>query len=215
LSQAEEDQFNSAFGINLLNGYGLTEASPVVAANTPKNFKPGTVGKPLHNVAVKVISDDGVPLPPGSCGEICVFGPSVMERYCNVAAETQEMRTTDGWLRTGDHGSIDDDGFITVSGRKKEMIIVAGENVFPNEIESVILEMPQVAEVAVTAAQDEVHGEVPQAFVVPVPGMELPHDDVRAHCHKRLPGFKVPRRIIVSDELPKNAAGKIVKRLLK
>jgi long-chain acyl-CoA synthetase len=161
--------FEERFGIRIMEGYGLTETSPVVSINMPWAHRPGSVGRPLPGVEVLAVAGDGTPLPAGTEGELAVRGHCVMKGYHNRPAETASV-LRDGRLLTGDIGLVDEDGYVYITGRAKEMMIIAGENVFPREIESVLCEHPSVAEAAVIGAPDRLRGEVPVAFVVLRPG---------------------------------------------
>ncbi|HLG29765.1 MAG TPA: AMP-binding protein, partial [Candidatus Brocadiales bacterium] len=159
------ESFNRIFSFPLIEGYGLTEASPVVSVNSPENNKPCTAGQPLHNLQVRIVDDGGNNLPANKDGEIWVKGPNVMKGYHNMPEETRRTVTPDGWLKSGDIGRLDDDGFLKITGRKKELIIISGENVSPYEIEDVLSHHPKVFEVAVVGVSDDVRGEAPKAFV--------------------------------------------------
>ncbi len=207
--------FEQRFGKTIYEGYGLTEASPVVTLNTPQAHRASTVGRALPGIAVTAVDADGRPLPPGQDGELVVRGHCVMQGYLNKPEATAGV-IRDGALYTGDIGRIDADGFVAITGRAKDMMIVGGENVFPFEIETALMEHPSVAEVAVIGAPDDVRGEVPVAFVIPVPDRPLPSEaDLRSFCRQRLAAYKVPRRIIVAAELPRGPTGKILKRALR
>jgi long-chain acyl-CoA synthetase len=209
------DGFRSRFGIELLQGYGLTETSPVVSLNLPDAHRPGSIGRPIRNAQVRIVNDDGVYVPHGTDGEIQVRGPGVMQGYHGRPDLTQAAVSADGWLRTGDVGRQDADGFLSITGRKKEMMIVGGENVFPREIEAALLDHPAVAEAAVVGVPDASRGEVPAAFVICREGRSATDGELRAFVRERLAGYKVPRFVRVAEELPRSPTGKIHKRLLK
>jgi len=207
--------FEQRFGKTIYEGYGLTEASPVVTLNTPQAHRAGTVGRPLPGITVTPADADGRPLPPGQDGELVVRGHCVMQGYLNKPEATAGVIRA-GALHTGDIGRLDADGFVTITGRAKDMMIVGGENVFPFEIETALLEHPAVAEAAVIGIHDEVRGEVPVAFIIPAPGATPPSEaELRAFCRQRLAPYKVPRRIISAAELPRGPTGKILKRALR
>ncbi len=208
-------KFQELSGVPLIEGYGMTETSPVIALNRPDGQKWGTVGLPLDNLEVGTFDDEGKRLPPGEDGELWVRGPSVMKGYRNLPEETTEVLTPDGWLKTGDMAVIDSDGFIKITGRKKEMIISAGKNIYPVEIERTLAEHPHVFEAAVIGVADEVRGEVPMALVVPMPGTDLDRVSLTAFCRGKLSAFKVPRKIQVVKELPHTLTGKVLKRALR
>jgi len=209
------DRFKELFGLELLEGYGLTEASPVVSVNPSGASRPGTVGPPIPGVEVRVIGEDGAELARGQTGEICVRGPIVMKGYHNRPEETAEILDPDGWLRTGDMGRLDEEGYICITGRKKEMMIVGGENVYPAEIEDVLSRHPAVADVGVIGVKDERRGEAPKAFVVLAEGAKATEGELQAFCREKLPTYKVPRSIAFRDELPKAPTGKVLRRMLR
>jgi long-chain acyl-CoA synthetase len=214
LPRAVFDDYRTRFDYEILEGYGLTETSPVVSVNQPWANHPGTVGRPIPGVEVSIKDELGQTLPLDTQGEICVRGPNVMRGYYNRPEDTSAAFTPDGWLRTGDLGRLDRDGFTTITGRKKELIIVAGENVFPREIETVLDRHPAVAESAVIGTPDPRRGEVVVGFVVPKDQAQVTPLELREHCRNHLAGFKVPRHIIIRSDLPRGPAGKILKRAL-
>jgi long-chain acyl-CoA synthetase len=209
------ESFKQRFGVPILEGYGLTETSPCVSLNTPAVQKAGSVGKPLPGVHVKITDDDGKPLPTGQIGEVWVKGPMVMKGYHNLPEETANVLTADGYFKTGDLGRMDEDGFLHITGRKKEMIIVSGEKAFPREIEDVLMRHPTVAEAAVVGKKDPGRGEVVVAFVIPREGQTPKPDELRDFSRQQgLAQWKVPREIFVEKELPRNPTGKVLKREL-
>lgn len=208
-------KFEEASGVAMCEGYGMTEASPVISLNRAGRAKWGTVGEALDNIEVGIFDDEGRRLESGADGEIWVKGPSVMRGYWNLPDETAEVLTGAGWLKTGDMGQLDAEGFIKITGRKKEMIISAGKNIYPVEIERTLEEHPNVFEAAVIGVADEVRGEAPVAFVVAMPGAEVDQVALFAHCRERLSGFKVPKKIHVVKELPHTLTGKVLKRALR
>jgi long-chain acyl-CoA synthetase len=201
-------------GVPLLEGYGLTEAGPVVSISPPEEEKPGTVGRPLPNLDVRMVDDDGRPLGVGSEGEIEVRGPSVMSRYWRRPDETRAAIGPEGWLRTGNLGSLDAEGYLRIHGRRKELIITGGENVHPAEIEEALLGHPAVAEAAVVAEPDRLRGEVPVAYVTLVEGRAAGAEELSAHVRRHLASFKVPKRFEFREELPRGPTGKIAKKAL-
>ena len=208
-------KFDRKFRFVLLEGYGLSEASPVVSFNPIRGVqKAGSVGLPLPDVEVKIFDDHGHELPPGQVGEIVVRGPNVMRGYYNQPEETAAS-LREGWLHTGDMGHKDDDGYIYIVDRRKEMLLVRGMNVYPREIEEVLHQFPNVREAAVVAKVDEKRGEVPIAFVSPVEGETLEVNEILKFCRDRLADYKIPREIRVTDGLPRTATGKIAKLELK
>jgi long-chain acyl-CoA synthetase len=206
--------FHKVFSVPLLEGYGLTEASPIVSVNTPTSYKYGTAGRPLPNIEVMIVGDNGHGLPHGKEGEVWVRGPNIMKGYLNLPELTRQTITPEGWLKTGDYGKFDEEGFLKITGRKKELIIISGENVAPAEIEEVICRYPGVFEAAVVGVPDRFRGEVPKAYVVAHPNTELSEAELREHCHKHLPHYKVPRYFEFRKELPHGPTGKILKRAL-
>lgn len=210
-----EAAWEAATGRRLINGYGLTEASPVVAVNGPDEFRPGTVGKPLDDVRVEIWDDDDKPLPPGKNGHIVVRGPSVMKGYWKRPDESSAAIAEGQWLRTGDLGVLDGDGFLTLVGRSKELIIFGGENIYPLEVEEVLMQHEAVAEAAVVGRADPVKGEIPVAFIVLRPGAQADNKSLRNFCLERLADFKVPRDFVFVPTLPRNTLGKVLKHQLK
>lgn len=208
--------FEEVFGVPLLEGYGLTEASPVVALNPLHGVhKPGTVGLPLPDVRVKVVDDEEKELPKGRVGEIFVKGENVMTGYYNRPEETHEALTPDGWLRTGDLGKLDEDGYIAIVDRKKDLIIVKGLNVYPQEIENVLLAHPAVAEAAAVGLRDPSGDELIKVFVVLKEGESADKAALMKLCREKLAAYKIPRELEIRPSLPKNAIGKILKKDLR
>jgi long-chain acyl-CoA synthetase len=209
------EAFKQRFGVTILEGYGLTETSPVVSLNTPQVRKAGSVGKPLPNTQIKIVDESGKALPTGQIGEVWVKGPMVMKGYHNLPEETGEVLTADGYFKTGDLGQIDSDGFLHITGRKKEMIIVAGEKAYPREIEDTLMRHPAVAEAAVLGKKDPGRGEVVVAFVIPREGQSPKPDELRDFARQQgLAQWKVPREITIVKELPRSPTGKVLKREL-
>lgn len=202
-------------GIRLMEGYGMTETSPVISCDLPSRHRVGTVGLPLPGVEIRVRDEAGVPLPGNTKGELYVRGPLVMKGYYNRPEETRAVVDKDGWMRTGDIVEVTDDGHITITGRCKDIIIVGGENVYPREVETVLEQHPAVREAAVIGQPDSTRGEVIIAFVIPNGSAEVSETDLRAFCRDHLAGFKVPRQIIVQEDLPRGPSGKILKRELR
>jgi len=203
------------FGFPLLEGYGLTETSPVVSVNPPWANRNGTAGKLLPNVEARTIDDAGNPLPPGTVGEIVIRGYLIMKGYYNRPVETAAVIDKDGWFKTGDMGWVDADRYIAITGRKKEMIIVSGENVYPREIESVLEQHPAVAESAVIPEKvGGTRGEVPVGFVILKEGQTPTDADLRDFCRNHLPQYKFPRVVWIAQQLPRGPTGKILKRAL-
>ncbi len=205
-------EFESRFGAYMIEGYGPTEAAPVVSVNPRYGVrKIGSVGPPLPGIEVQVVDDDNNPLPVGEVGELCVRGPNVMLGYWN-APELTAQTIIDGWLHTGDMARLDEDGYIYIVDRKKDLIIVGGLNVYPREVEDVIYQLPQVAEVAVVGVPSGIKGEEVVAYVAFKEGQSLEADAILDHCREHLAPFKVPREVVIEPELPKSPIGKILRR---
>jgi long-chain acyl-CoA synthetase len=216
LSPTIAAQFEQVFGQPLLEGYGLTEASPVVSLSLPWARKTGTVGLPLPNLRVRIVDPQGKDCPPGEPGEVVVYGPNVMLGYYRKPDETRAVIGPDGGLRTGDLGSLGSDGFLTIRGRIKDLIIVAGENVWPGEVEQVLSAHPKVGQSAVIGLHDGARGEMVAGFVSPANPNDPPDiADLRNFCRARLAACKVPRRLEVLAELPLGPTGKVLKRELR
>lgn len=214
LSPEAFDRFKKRFNIEILQGYGMSEAAPVVSLSMPWMHKEGKSGCALPGVTVAAFDDDGKQLPAGNIGELWVKGPNVMAGYFKKPEETRAVLTDDGWYKSGDMGTVDEEGFIQITGRKKEMIIVGGENVYPREIESALEAHPSVSEAAVIGQADASRGEVVVAFVCLVDGANATDVELREFCRDKVAGYKVPRRVIISEDLPRGPTGKILKREL-
>jgi long-chain acyl-CoA synthetase len=213
LPLATLEAFERRFNVPIYEGYGQTEAAPVVTLNRPGNRKPGTIGQALPGVEVAIWDDQNRILPAGEVGEIMVRGRNVMRGYHRLPEETAKTITND-WLHTGDLGKLDDDGFVTITGRKKDLIISAGENIYPREIEEALAQHPKVKEVAVIGVKDDVRGEVPKAFVIAREGVTLDEKELRAHCRESLANYKVPKHFEIVADLPRSPTGKVLKRML-
>lgn len=202
-------------GRALIEGYGLTETSPVVAVNTADSIEfSGTIGFPLPSTDVKLINDQDQEVATGEQGEVAIKGPQVMSAYWQQEAETQKSFTADGYFKTGDIGAMDDLGRIRIVDRKKDMILVSGFNVYPNEVEEILVSHPGVLEAAVVGLPDEQVGERIQAYVV-LRDTTVSEDDLRQWCRERLTGYKRPRNYVFRSELPKSNVGKILRRVLR
>ena len=207
--------FEKKFGIPLIEGYGLSEASPVVAKNPLDGTrKPGSIGLPIPNVEMSIQDDNGQMLGANQIGELCVRGGNVMLGYWNRLDETAQA-FRNGWLLTGDVGYRDSDGYYYITDRKKDMLLVNGNNVYPREIEEVVHQFPNVKEAAVVGQPDSRRGESPVAFVVPTEGTVIDPDELLKFVRQKLADYKAPRRVILTDALPRNAAGKILKTTLR
>lgn len=207
------EAFEKRFGVPIFEGYGQTEAAPVVTLNVPGARKVGTIGRPLPGVEVSIWNDQKQPVAVGEDGEIMVRGANVMQGYHRLPEETAKT-ITDGWLHTGDLGRMDSDGFVTITGRKKDLIISAGENIYPREIEEVLALHPKVKEAAVIGVKDEVRGEAPKAFVIVREGMILEEKELRTFCRENMASYKVPRYFELVADFPRTPTGKVLKRLL-
>lgn len=208
-------EFNQKFSFPLLEGYGLSEASPVVSINPiPGPWKAGSIGRAIPDVEVRIRSDDGRWLDPPDVGELCVRGGNVMQGYWNQPAASAEA-LHNGWLLTGDVGYMDAEGYIYITDRKKDMLLVNGNNVYPREIEEVLYEFPGIKEAAVIGQPDPRKGEQPLAFVAVHNGQELDERGVVQFLRGRLADYKVPRRVVQLAALPRNGTGKILKTELR
>jgi long-chain acyl-CoA synthetase len=204
------------FGSPLIEGYGLSEASPIVAVNPRFGVrKVGSVGPPIPHVQVKIVDAELNELPVGETGELAVKGPNVMKGYYNLPEATEQALVEDDWLLTGDIARLDEDGYIYIVDRKKDMLLVRGINVYPREIEEALYTHPSIAECAVIGVPDESKGEVPKAFIVVREGETLTERDVRAFCKKHLAAYKIPKHFEFRPSLPKSATQKIMKRSLR
>ncbi|MBN3079923.1 long-chain-fatty-acid--CoA ligase FadD [Pectobacterium polaris] len=214
VQQSVAERWEKLTGKHLLEGYGLTESSPVVSGN-PYDLKhySGSIGLPMPSTDVRIIDDNGNDAGPGESGELWVRGPQVMLGYWQQPAATDEV-LKDGWLATGDIVTSDDEGFLRVIDRKKDMILVSGFNVYPTEIEDVISRHPKVSESAVVGVDNEVSGEAVKAFVVRRDN-SLTKEELITHCRRNLTGYKVPKEIEFRDDLPKSNVGKILRRELR
>lgn len=208
-------QFEARFGLRLYEGDGPTECSPVTCVNPIGGLaKPGTVGLPIPGVDIRIVDEAGHELPDGEVGEIAVRGPNVMKGYWNQPGATAEV-FRDGWFLTGDLGTRDADGYFSIVDRKKDLIIVNGMNVYPRMIEEVLHQYPGLREAAVIGEHHDLHGEIPVAYVSLEATADASERGLREHCRTLLGRHQVPKRFVILGELPKNAAGKILKRELR
>ena len=201
--------------MDILEGYGLTETSPVVSVNTPERSRLGSAGRPIDGVRLRIVDDQGRELPSGQEGEICVAGPGVMKGYFGRPQETRDVLSEEGWLKTGDIGLIDGEGYLRIRDRKKDMIIIKGLKVFSAQVEEEILSHPDVEEAAVIGVPDEAGDELIKAYAVLKPGAAADKAALMRHCRQRLDAYKRPRDIEIVPELPKNAIQKVLKRVLR
>ncbi|WP_028009472.1 AMP-binding protein [Solimonas flava] len=215
VQQAVAEKWQKVTGVGLTEGYGLTECSPVVS------FSPlsvpqwnGTIGVPLPSTLVSLRDEEENEVLPGQPGELCVKGPQVMQGYWQKPEESAKVFTKDGWLKTGDVAVFEPNGYLRIVDRKKDMILVSGFNVYPNEIEGVVAQHPGVLEVACIGVPDEKSGEVPKVFVVKK-DPALTEAELRAYCHENLTGYKMPKYITFLTELPKSNVGKVLRKELR
>ena len=214
--KAVSDKWKALTGVFIREGYGLSETGPVLSFNPifVEEFT-STTGLPLPSTDIKLLDDDGNEVAIGKAGEICAKGPQVMIGYWNQPQATKAAFTEDGYFRTGDIGEFDQLGYLKIVDRKKDMILVSGFNVYPNEIEAVATACPGVAECACVGVPDDKSGEAAKLFVVKTPGATVSEADVIAHCRKDLAGYKVPKTVRFIDALPKSTVGKILRRELR
>jgi long-chain acyl-CoA synthetase len=209
------EQWQKVTGKPLIEAFGLTETSPAACINPPQaeGFN-GSIGLPISSTEVSIRDDDGNELGLNEVGELCIRGPQVMAGYWQRPEETEKTMFPDGWLRTGDMARMDEKGYVYIEDRKKDMILVSGFNVYPNEIESVVVSMDGILEAAAIGLPDEKSGEIVKLFIVKSdPGVT--EDAVRAYCKENLTGYKCPKLIEFRDELPKTNVGKILRRALR
>jgi long-chain acyl-CoA synthetase len=206
--------FTDRFGITLAEGYGLTEASPVVTTAVGVNSPPGSIGVPLPGVDVRLVDADGDDVLVGDAGEIWVRGPNVFKGYWHDDEATGAALTPEGWLRTGDVAVVDDDGFLFIVDRVKDLVIVSGFNVYPAEVEDVLREHRAVEDAAVIGVAHPYSGETVKAYVVVRPGQAVEEDDIIEFCAERLARYKVPTKVMFVDELPQGSTGKVLRRSL-
>jgi long-chain acyl-CoA synthetase len=208
------NQFKEKFGRSIIEGYGLSEASPVVAANKLKKQKPLSVGPAIKGVEVKVVDENEKELPVGEVGELIVKGPNVMSGYWNMPELTQST-LRNGWLFTGDLAKLDEEGYIYIVDRKKDLIIVKGINVYPREIEEVLHNHDGIEAAAVIGLPDKGSGEIPVAYIKPKEGVEITEKEIKAYLRNHLANYKIPKSVKLEHNLPMTATGKILKRELK
>jgi long-chain acyl-CoA synthetase len=214
VQRAVAERWKEVTGNVLTQAWGLTETSPAACINPAGVDFNGSIGLPISSTVVTIRDDDGHVLPTGQSGEICVEGPQVMQGYWNRPDETAKVMIDGRVLRTGDIGYMNEQGYVFIEDRKKDMILVSGFNVYPNEVEGVAVTHPGVLEVAAVAQPDERAGEVVALFAVKK-DPSLTEEDLIEHCRKSLTGYKVPKRVYFRDELPKTNVGKILRRDLR
>lgn len=214
LQKSVAEEFEKITKIKIAEGYGMTEASPVVTTNPKGGIRVGTIGVPVPSTDVRIVDEQGRPVETGQIGELQVRGPQVMKGYFNQPAETAATLTPDGWLNTGDIAKMDEDGYFEIVDRKKDMILVSGFNVYPNEIEEVISAHPKVDEVAAIGVPDEKSGEIVKVFIT-LKDSTLKKDELIQYCRENMTGYKVPKAVEIVKELPKTPVGKILRRKLR
>jgi acyl-CoA synthetase (AMP-forming)/AMP-acid ligase II len=208
-------EFEDRYGVPILEGYGQSEGTVATTVNPLLGLhKPGTVGLPLPGQEVRVVDEDDEQLPPGQVGEVTVRGPNVMRGYLGKPAETAET-LRGGWLHTGDLGRFDEDGYLVLVDRLKDMIIRGGENIYPKEIEDALYTHPSVLDAAVIGRPDPLYGEEPVAFVVLRPGLAAEPGQLIEHCANVLAKFKTPRAVFIVTDLPRTPIGKVAKQVLR
>ncbi|MBO6758130.1 MAG: AMP-binding protein [Roseibium sp.] len=213
LQTAVARRWEEVTGRPVIQGYGLTETSPVLSFNPVGKARDGSIGVPVPSTWMRCVDDNGVPVPQGERGEIAVKGPQVMAGYWNKPEETAAAMP-DGWFLTGDIGVMDADGYFSIVDRKKDMVVVSGFNVYPNEVEDCLAGHPGILESAVIGVPDEATGEAVMAFVI-LKDKTLTQADIRAHCKEHLTAYKVPKRVEMRDDLPKSNVGKILRKDLR
>ncbi|MFP3517210.1 long-chain-fatty-acid--CoA ligase FadD1 [Pseudomonas sp. SIMBA_077] len=213
LSVAE--RWKTVTGCPICEGYGMTETSPVASVNPIQSIQIGTIGIPMPSTLCKVINDAGEELPLGEIGELCIKGPQVMKGYWERTEATAEILDRDGWLKSGDIALIQPDGYMRIVDRKKDMILVSGFNVYPNELEDVMASLPGVLQSAAIGVPDDKTGELIKVFIVVKPGMTLTKEQVMAHMRANLTAYKAPKAIEFRESLPTTNVGKILRRELR
>jgi len=215
LQQATAERWEKITGCQVCEGYGMTETSPLATVNPIQAIQLGTIGIPVPSTLCKIIDDDGNEVATGERGELCVKGPQVMKGYWQRQEATDEMLDAEGWLKTGDIALIQEDGFLKIVDRKKDMIIVSGFNVYPNELEDVMAAIPGVVQCAAIGVPDDKSGEAIKVFLVKAPGAELSAEQVKAQMRDSLTAYKVPKFVEFRDALPTTNVGKILRRELR
>lgn len=215
LQMATAERWKEVTGCSICEGFGMTETSPVATVNPVDNIQLGTIGIPVPSTLCKVIDDNGVEQPLGERGELCVKGPQVMKGYWQRQDATDEILDADGWLKTGDIAVIQADGYLRIVDRKKDMILVSGFNVYPNELEDVLATLPGVLQCAAIGIPDERSGEAIKLFVVAKPGVSLSKEQVMEHMRANVTGYKMPKAIEFRETLPTTNVGKILRRELR
>jgi long-chain acyl-CoA synthetase len=209
------ERFRDMTGVEICEGYGLSETAPTLTSNAAGLVnKPGAVGPAIPEVTLRIVDEEDEDVPPGQVGEIIARGPNIFKGYWNRDEETAEAMRG-GWFHTGDMGRVDEDGYYYIVDRKKDMIVVSGYNVYPIEVENVVLRHPKVADAAVIGVPDEYQGESVKALLVLKAGETMSLDELTGYCREHLAAFKVPRHMSIREALPKSPTGKVVKRELR
>jgi long-chain acyl-CoA synthetase len=214
MPEEPQRRLREMYGLELREGYGLTEAAPVVTSSVGITVRPGSVGRVVPGIEVRLVDESGADALEGDPGELWVKGPNVFKGYWNDAEATARVLTDDGWLRTGDMAIVDGDGYLHLVDRVKDLIIVSGFNVYPAEVEEVLGEHPGVSEAGVVAVPHPHTGEAVKAYVVPEPGATLDEESLIDFCLDRISRYKCPSKIVMVDELPRNLSGKLIRRAL-
>ena len=215
LTSTGTDNWHKITGCTIAEGYGLSETSPVVTLNEPGKEQLGTIGLPVIGTEVQIWNDDGREVKQGETGELVVRGPQVMQGYWQQPQETQKVLTHDGWLKTGDIALRKSNGFFQIVDRKKDMIIVSGFNVYPNEVEDILMSHPDIFEAAVVGEICPKSGELVSAFIVQKPNIDLSYQEIISYCRELLTPYKVPKKMIFVNELPKSSIGKVLRKELR
>jgi long-chain acyl-CoA synthetase len=209
------ERFKALTGVEICEGYGLSETAPTLCSNAAgPSSKPGTVGPAIPGVTLRLVDDEDRDVAPGEVGEIIARGPNVFKGYWQREAETAEAMRG-GWFHTGDLARVDADGYYTIVDRKKDMVLVSGYNVYPIEVENVILRHPKVLDVAVVGVPDDYQGESVKAFVVLRAGETMLAKELTDYCRQHLAAYKVPRHVEIREDLPRSITGKLLKRELR
>jgi long-chain acyl-CoA synthetase len=208
-------QLRDRFGLVVHEGYGLTESSPVVTTSVNGQHKVGSIGKPLHGVSLRLVDEHGDDSEQGDAGEIWVKGSNVFVGYYNDNEATDRILTADGWLRTGDLAVMDDEGDLFLVDRLKDLIIVSGFNVYPAEVEQVLLTHPAIEQAAVVGVSHPHSGEAVRAYVVLRKGVHLDEEAIIEHCQKQLARYKCPSKVLIVQSLPTGSTGKVLRRALR
>jgi len=209
------EKFEKEFSTTIVEGYGLCETTAVATFNQlHRDRRPGSIGTPIEGVDIKLIDNDGEEAPPGEVGEIIIRSDYIMKGYLNRPEATKEV-LRDGWFYTGDLARADEDGYLYIIDRKKDMIVKAGFSIYPVEIERLLLSHPSIAEVAVIGVPDQVHGEEIKACIVLREGAELTLAELADYCRERMARYKCPRYVQFYKQLPKNPSGRILKKKLR